>query len=153
MAGEICMLRSWDHDALQAQRRVLHAVAKDIQQRYQALQLPQELALPQLTGRRSQDRDYAEMGTQLLAMLAAIDQARADAVKVTHRHAPDACRVIVTTGKEPVAAGSQGQGARSQSGHLLLDACRLMFNMLLANLAVSNQATASATKKGTCCKM
>ena len=80
-------------------------MAKDIQQRYQALQLPQELALPQLTGRRSQDRDYAEMGTQLLAMLAAIDQSRADAIKVSCCHAPDACRVITSTGNGLLRAG------------------------------------------------
>ena len=101
MAGEPCMLQLWDRTALQAQRRVLRAVAKDIQQRHEALQLPQELALPQLTGRRSQDRDYAEMGTQLLAMLAAIDQSRADAVKVSTRP----CRVVVTSDKGPLAAG------------------------------------------------
>ena len=137
---------------LQAQRSVLHAVAKDIQQRYQALQLPQELALPQLTGRRSQGRDYAEMGTQLLAMLAAIDQSRADAMKVRQRMPPNACRLILTGGGGPLTAGWRDQGRCIPGGCLHLDACRLIIElgaMLLASMAVSNQTTPSATETGT----
>ena len=67
---------------LQARSKLLDTVCKDIAQRYAALQLPAEVSVGEI-GALSRAHDVGEVGRKVMAMLAAVDEARENAQNVS----------------------------------------------------------------------